>query len=139
MREIMIGVDSSDAAAHATRRAGQLAKETGATLTVVHVHYLPSLGTPQVLGLEDLQARWKEADRLVTERTAEVLDPLGVPWRFEVRTGDPAAELEALAAEHGADMVVVGNRGHGLGHRLLLGSVSNRLDHHADRPVLVVR
>ena len=56
------------------------------TLTVVHVHYLPSLGTPQVLGLEDLQARWKEADQLVTKRTAEVLDPLGVPWRFEVRT-----------------------------------------------------
>jgi nucleotide-binding universal stress UspA family protein len=47
MREIMIGVDSSDAAAHATRRAGQLAKETGATLTVVHVHYLPSLGHPR--------------------------------------------------------------------------------------------
>jgi nucleotide-binding universal stress UspA family protein len=89
--------------------------------------------------LEDLQARWKEADRLVTERTAEVLDPLGVPWRFEVRTGDPAAELEALAAEHAADMVVVGNRGHGRGRRLLLGSVSNRLVHHADRPVLVVR
>jgi nucleotide-binding universal stress UspA family protein len=89
MREIMIGVDSSDAAAHATRRAGQLAKETGATLTVVHVHFLPSLGTPQVLALEGLQARWKEADQLITERTA--------------------------------------------------GSVSNRLVHHADRPVLVVR
>jgi nucleotide-binding universal stress UspA family protein len=139
MREIVIGADSSDAAAEATRRAGRLAKETGATLTVVHVHYLPSLATPQVIGLEDLQARWKEADRLVPERTADVLDPLGVPWRFEVRTGEPAAELEALAAERRADMIVVGNRGHGLAHRLLLGSVSNRLVHHADQPVLLVR
>jgi len=139
VREIIIGTDGSEAAADATLRAGQLAKETGAVLTVVHVHYLPSLGTPQVLGLEYLETDWKQADQLVSERTAKVLDPLGVPWRFEVRTGDPARELAALAAERGADMVVVGNRGHGVGHRLLLGSVSNRLIHHANRPVLVVR
>lgn len=106
---------------------------------MVHVHYLPSLGTPQVLGLEDLKLRWKEADRLVLERTSGALLPLGVAWRFEVRTGEPAAELETLAAERDASMIVVGNRGHGVVRRLLLGSVTNRLVHHADRPVLVVR
>jgi nucleotide-binding universal stress UspA family protein len=139
VREIVVGVDGSEAAADATLRAGQLAKESGAVLTVVHVHHLPSLGAPQLLGLEDLELGWKQADLLVSRRAAEVLGPLGVPWRFEVRTGETATELEALAAERGADMVVVGNRGHGLGHRLLLGSVSNRLIQHANRPVLVVR
>jgi nucleotide-binding universal stress UspA family protein len=56
-----------------------------------------------------------------------------------VRTGDPALQLEQGAEENGADLVVVGARGHSAAHRLLLGSVSTRLLHHARRPVLVVR
>ncbi|HWD47397.1 MAG TPA: universal stress protein [Actinomycetota bacterium] len=56
-----------------------------------------------------------------------------------VRTGDPAVRLELGAEENGADLVVVGARGHSAAHRLLLGSVSTRLLHHARRPVLVVR
>jgi nucleotide-binding universal stress UspA family protein len=139
MREIIVGSDGSEAATEAVVRAGELARETDAPLTVVHVHYLPSFGTPQVLGLEDLKLRWKEVDRLVLERASGALIPLGVAWRFEVRTGEPPAELETLAAERGAGMIVVGNRGHGVAHRLLLGSVTNRLIHHADRPVVVVR
>jgi nucleotide-binding universal stress UspA family protein len=56
-----------------------------------------------------------------------------------VRSGDPAIQLDLAAEEHGADLVVVGARGHSVPHRLLLGSVSTRLLHHARRPVLVVR
>lgn len=53
--------------------------------------------------------------------------------------GDPAEELERVAAAAGADMVVVGCRGQSAAWRVLLGSVSTRLAHHADRPFLVVR
>ena len=63
----------------------------------------------------------------------------GSPWRLEVRTGDPAVQLERAAEETDADLVVVGARGHSVARRLLLGSVSSRLLHHAHRPVLVVR
>jgi nucleotide-binding universal stress UspA family protein len=139
MREIVVGSDGSGPAVEATLQAGRLARDTGASLVVVHVHYLPSFGTPQVLGLEDLKRRWRDEDRLVIERTSGALEQLEVPWRFAARTGEPAAELEALAAERHGDMIVVGSRGHGIGHRLLLGSVSDRLVHHANRPVLIVR
>jgi nucleotide-binding universal stress UspA family protein len=56
-----------------------------------------------------------------------------------VHGGDPAEEIERVAAAADADMVVVGCRGESTVGRVLLGSVSTRLAHHADRPVLVVR
>ena len=56
--------------------------------------------------------------------------PLSIP--------DPAAELEQAAAEQRADLIVVGSQGHTVVERLLLGSVSTRLTHHAQRPVMVV-
>jgi Universal stress protein family len=72
-------------------------------------------------------------------RTMEVLAPFGVRWKFEVGIGEPATLLERVAQQHEAEMIVVGSHGHTATQRLLLGSVSARLVHHADRPVLVVR
>jgi nucleotide-binding universal stress UspA family protein len=53
--------------------------------------------------------------------------------------GDPAAVLCERAGELGADVVVVGSRGHGAIRRALLGSVSTYVVHNAPCPVLVVR
>ena len=52
--------------------------------------------------------------------------------------GDPADSLIAVAGEVGAQMIVVGNKGM-LGARRVLGSVPNRVSHHADCCVLIVQ
>jgi nucleotide-binding universal stress UspA family protein len=75
----------------------------------------------------------------VSEQTAGVLDPLSVHWRLERCTGDPVAGLEAAAAGLEAELIVIGGRGCTAAHRLLVESLSSRLVHHADRPVVVVR
>lgn len=87
----------------------------------------------------NVDSYWEDQERLASTRAASILDALGVAWRLEVRTGDPAVQLELGADENGAELVVVGARGHSVAHRLLLGSVSTRLLHHARRQVLVVR
>jgi nucleotide-binding universal stress UspA family protein len=137
-QHIVVGVDGSDASAQAAETAGRLAADLDAKVTAVYVRQLPATVPPFGAG-SYLDNYWQEAERLAAERAAEALEGLGAPWGFEVRTGDPAVQLELAAKEHGADLVVVGARGHTVTHRLLLGSVSTRLVHHARRPVLVVR
>jgi nucleotide-binding universal stress UspA family protein len=107
-------------------------------VTAVYVSQLPTTVPPFGAGIY-LDDYWQEAERLAAERAAGALEGPGAPWRFEVRSGDPAIQLDLAAEEHGADLLVVGARGHSVPHRLLLGSVSTRLLHHARRPVLVVR
>jgi len=53
-----------------------------------------------------------------------------------VTTGDPAEEL--VRASQDADMLVVGNRGSGAFAKLLIGSVSSKVTHHAASPVVVI-
>ena len=135
---ILVGVDGSDASVHAATMAGRLAADLDAKLTAVYVRQLPTTVPPFGAGIY-LDSYWEELERLAAERTAEALDRSCAPWRFEVHTGDPAIQLQQSADEHGADLIVVGARGHSVAHRLLLGSVSTRLVHHARRPVLIVR
>jgi nucleotide-binding universal stress UspA family protein len=137
-QHIVVGVDGSDASAQAAETAGRLAADLDAKVTAVYVSQLPTTVPPFGAGIY-LDSYWQAAERLATERAAGALEGPGASWRFEVRSGDPATQLDLAAEEHGADLVVVGARGHSVTHRLLLGSVSSRLLHHARRPVLVVR
>ena len=87
----------------------------------------------------ELETYWQAAGQRAQEHSHQALAGCRTPWRFEVRAGDPAEDLERAAGERQADLLVVGGRGHTVVHRRLLGSVANRLLHQADRPVLVVR
>jgi len=133
MKRIVVGVDGSEDSIQAVAFAGRLAKETGACLTVVYVQHLPVVGPPE------LERNHRMAERRVARRVVKALMPLSVPWDLEVGGGDVAEEVQRVARERGADLIVVGTRGHGPVSRLLGGSVSTRVVHHADRPVLVVR
>ena len=133
MKRIVVGVDGSEDSIQAVAFAGRLANETGACLTVVYVQHLPVVGPPE------LERNHRMAERRVARRVVKALMPLTVPWDLEVGGGDVAREVQRVARERGADLIVVGTRGQGPIGRLLGGSVSTRVIHHADRPVLVVR
>ena len=73
-----------------------------------------------------------------TDRTLEKIEPESRPSSVTVRavTGLPAEALLEAAAD--ADMLVVGSRGAGGFKRLLMGSVSTQVTHHAHCPVVVI-
>ncbi len=140
MERIVVGVDGSEESLHAVTFAARLARETGAGVTVVYVRHVPAgySGRPLV-GPAELERYYRTVERRVTRRVVRALTPLTVPWDLEVGLGDVAREVRRVARERGADLIVVGTRRQGPFARLLAGSVSSRVVHHADRPVLVVR
>jgi nucleotide-binding universal stress UspA family protein len=134
---IVVGVDGSDESLEALRWAARAARLAGASLRAVSVwDYPTSLGwePPYPLDFDP------EGDaRSVLDRSiAEVLgDQPDVPVEKVVREGHPAPVLEEEAK--GADLLVIGSRGHGGFSGLLLGSVSAHCVHHAPTTVVVVR
>ena len=73
----------------------------------------------------------EEAKALAEER--------GVPVEIFARRGDPADAILDVAEEQGADLIVVGNKGMTGAKRFLLGSVPNKISHHAPCSVLIIR
>jgi nucleotide-binding universal stress UspA family protein len=141
MRRIVVGVDGSRKSIQAVAFAGRLATETGAGLTVVFVRHIPPgyYGPPLEVESAELERHYRLAEQRVARRVVKALTPPTVPWDLEVGSGEVAEEVQRVARERGADLIVVGTRRQGPIGRLLGGSVSTRVVHHADRPVLVVR
>jgi nucleotide-binding universal stress UspA family protein len=136
-RRIVVGVDGSDSSKAALRWAIRQAKLTGGSVEAVTVWRFPSTygWAPGPDGMPDLEGT---AKRTLIMALAEVsgLEP-GVPVRPVVTEGDTARAL--LHAAKGADLLVVGSRGHGGFASTLLGSVSMHCVLHAPCPVLVFR
>lgn len=136
-RRIVVGVDGSDSSKAALRWAIRQAKLTGGSVDAVTVWRFPSTygWAPGPGGMPDLETAAKST---LIAALAEVsgLEP-GVPVRPVVTEGDAAEAL--LHAARGADLLVVGSRGHRGFASALLGSVSMHCVLHAHCPVLVFR
>jgi nucleotide-binding universal stress UspA family protein len=138
MESIVVGVDGSARSLEAVDLAAALVRDLPeAELVAVHSNYVPYFVPGHVDGEIDLfgiEAHTREISDGVKTR----LDGTDTPWRFERREGEPAEELTTIASELGARLLVVGRSGMGTLRDLIVGSVSNRLVHHMDVPVLLV-
>lgn len=139
MSGITVGIDGSDHSVYALDWAMREAAAHHMPITVLAVDSVPaSPWTGRPVGEEP--GRLDEARRAAEEMTAKAVSQLGEahPASVSVRatTGFPVQEL--IEASRDADLVVVGSRGAGGFARLLLGSVSSQVVHHAHCPVVVV-
>lgn len=80
------------------------------------------------------------------ERSAEILkqacENLDIPdthLKIVSVTGEPASAILDVADQEYADLIVICTHGLGAAKRFLLGSVTDRVVHHADIPVLIMR
>jgi nucleotide-binding universal stress UspA family protein len=141
---IVVGTDGSDTATQAVREAVDLAKALGARLELVSA-YAPvpeqRLRAERREAPEDIQ--WainpREEVDVSLERAAEIGRDAGVAVNKHARQGDPADAILDVAEEQNADLVIVGNKGMTGAKRFLLGSVPNKVSHHAPCSVLIVR
>lgn len=137
---ILLATDGSEDANLAAKAAVDLSNRAGSELHVVHAwrpipHYAyPSL-TPQ-----RYHPPYEEgARKILTEQVREIEEAGGTIIEAHLVMGRPAEAILDLAEGLGAGLIVVGSRGLGRVRRLLVGSVSEGVVHHAHCPVLVVR
>lgn len=136
MHKIVVGVDGSPASDEALRWAMAEARQWDATMVAIHAWEIPGslYGLPQSVAAEG--ALEAAARQLLTDALARTVG--GPPFRLDERTVRGSAETAVLGAAEDADMIVVGASHLGPVGRLLLGSVSSGVAHHARCPVVVV-
>ena len=141
---IVVGTDGSPTASEAVRQAAELARQVEAKLYLVSAYEpVPEgrLRDERQQVPEDLQ--WLVNPREDVESTlaggADELADSGVRVETVAREGDPADAILDVAEETGADLIVVGNKGMTGAKRFLLGSVPNKVSHHAPCSVLIIR
>lgn len=135
---IVVGLDGSPGGDRALATAADFAAVARCRLVAVHVTHIPATVAATTTGAGAFAVTADEVADHCHLACELALAGTAVPWSFEVRHGDPATELLRAAADHDAAWIVIGRHGHRRLARLVLGSVTNRLVRHADRPVLVI-
>jgi nucleotide-binding universal stress UspA family protein len=143
-KSIVVGTDGSGTAGEAVRQAVDLARTVGAKLELVSAYEpVPAqrLRDERRDAPEDLQ--WAITPRedvdATLEAAAAIARDAGVDVTVYPRQGDPADAILDVAEERDADLIVVGNKGMTGAKRFLLGSVPNKVSHHAPCSVLIIR
>jgi nucleotide-binding universal stress UspA family protein len=141
IEKVAVGTDGSETAGKAVDFASDVAEKFGATL-VICSSYRPvsedKVRRDQKEAPEDIQ--WsinptQEVDDTLT-KAADRAKQRGIQTVTEAREGDPADVLCDIAEAHGADLLVVGNKGM---QRRVLGSVPNSVSHKAPCSVVIVK
>src|SRR4051794_7634852 len=141
---IVVGTDGSDTAGEAVRQATELAHAVGAKIHLVSAfepvgnqrlreerQQVPEDMSWMVNQREDVDATLRDA--------ADRIQEAGVDVEIYARQGDPADAILDVAEEKNADLIVVGNKGMSGAKRFLLGSVPNKVSHHAPCSVMIIR
>jgi nucleotide-binding universal stress UspA family protein len=142
---ILVGTDGSDTATTAVRYAIDLARELGARLQIVSAYEPVSADRLRREGVEAPKDReWTVNPRedvlaLLDEATDEAHGVGVAEVQTFARQGDAADAILDVAEEERTDLIVVGNKGMTGAKRFLLGSVPNKVSHHAPCSVLIVR
>jgi nucleotide-binding universal stress UspA family protein len=129
IRSILVGTDTSAAAAVAVEEAGSLARAQDAELVVLYVR--PPLDAREVFDPADVPDVERHLEGLRSQLSS-------VKFRTRQENGDPAETICDVAAEEGVDVIVVGNRGTHGRRRWFLGSVPNAVMQHSPCSVFVV-
>jgi nucleotide-binding universal stress UspA family protein len=143
-KSIVVGTDGSETANEAVRQAVELAQAVKASVKLVSAYEpVPEsrLRGERRDAPEDVQ--WainpKEDVEATLSDAAEIASGAGVEVEIFPRRGDPADAILDVAEESDADLIIVGNKGMTGAKRFLLGSVPNKVSHHAPCSVLIIR
>ena len=133
--KILLATDGSEYAIRATEAAADLAGKSGSELHVVHV-WQDVPGFAHAFVKRELKRQGQE---ILDEQVKEIEGAGGTVTQAHLRGGRTSDEVIELSDELEVGLLVVGSRGLGAVRRILVGSHSEEIVHHARVPVMVVR
>jgi nucleotide-binding universal stress UspA family protein len=142
---ILVGIDGSPAADVAVELVATRTWPDGSHVVIAEAIEVPGVfsavpGTSLAfVDVSDIESDIRAAAGRTVEAARARIVASGLTAEGRVLAGRPATTLADAAAAMGADLIVVGSRGHGTIETMVLGSVSAELVEHAPVPVLVAR
>jgi nucleotide-binding universal stress UspA family protein len=134
--KILLATDGSEDAAQATTAAVDIAERSGSELHLIHVWHDVHTARARAFVKRELRRQGRET---LDEQVQRIGEMGGTVTRSHLREGRTFEEVIKLGDELEAGLLLVGSRGYRGLRRMLMGSQSEDIVHHADRPVLLVR
>jgi nucleotide-binding universal stress UspA family protein len=142
--KILVCSDGSEHAIRAAETAVEIALKFGSQVTIINV--LTHVMEPALLALDAGPASWESAEEAyeaahqdVENRTGTIFEKAGIRYDVIRERGHAVDRIVDVAEKENAELIVLGSRGLGTFTRMIMGSVSDGVLHHAHCPVLVVR
>jgi nucleotide-binding universal stress UspA family protein len=138
-RTIVVGYDKSPDSERALAEAARIAATGDRTLTIVHAYrWMPPIA-PIAVPTDRAEQAWREAAQQLVEDAAARMAAAHPDLKILTQAIEGHAVSKLVGASLGADLLVVGNRGHGGFAELFMGAVSMRVLASTFCPVLVIR
>lgn len=139
IKKILIPIDGSEPSKKGLEMGIKIAESANAEITILEVieEFGPLPGYYEAPPPNIERVKWVAEQRF--EKIHPVLEKTKVKWCRKVEEGYAAETIVRIAEEGNYDLIVIGSRGMGFFGRFLLGSVSDRVVHHAPCSVLVVK
>jgi nucleotide-binding universal stress UspA family protein len=145
-KKILVATDGSPYAKKAIGIGAELAKQFKSKVTLITVIHHP-LSTFGIFGMgmlvegsgAEVHSVLKKKGEEVLKEGEQQLQSMGIDTRCVLEYGNPGDIIVQYAKENGSDLIVTGSHGYGEVKTHLLGSVSDRVNHHAHCSVLIVR
>jgi nucleotide-binding universal stress UspA family protein len=140
LRQILVPVDFTDTSDRALSYAVELARKFDASITVVHAYQIPVYGFPDgaYITAADVAAQISTASQGRLDAIIESQKLSNIPMTGILRDGVAWEEINAVAQEIRADLIIIGTHGRRGLARALLGSVAENVIRTAKIPVLVI-
>ena len=140
---ILVAVDGSPFAERALAQAVDLSRKYGARLLIVHVvlrrFYAVTPSEAGVLATTVFVKEMESEGKKIIAKSEEIVKAAGVAYESKLVQGVPADEIVRLAQAEKVDLIIIGSRGLTEVRAFLLGSVSDKVTHHAKCPILIVK
>lgn len=139
-KKILVPTDSSDFSKRALLEAIKIAEITDGEIILLNVTHSPDSywGYTASYGIEVNEEALEQLGKMALDITMADVET-SIPIKTMIRYGSPSVQIMDVAKDENPDLIVMGSHGRGFVAGAIIGSVSQRILHNSECPVLIVK